>query len=173
MVEEAERKGVSFSEPIGADFFRQSDIAYLQGLALDVDPKSTAKIAKTVRDKFPITFEESRNARFSLRNRIKVLGFEGHHSTLMLAFNRACDLGLIEPMPVKEPRVPLDRNELNVLAFSAMAYARSVIAQRLGISSEEVDKCKVSIAAKFGTETLFPVVAKVRRDVELQLQRAE
>lgn len=171
MVKESENNSASNSEQIGADFFRRSDIAYLQGLGLDINPKKTTKIAKTVRDKFPITFEESRNARFSLRERIKGLGIGGYHSTLMLAFNRACDLGLIKPLVVSEPREALDKNELKVLAYSALALQRSAIAQKLGISDEEVDVCKASILVKFGTETLFPVVAKVRRDMKLQLQR--
>ncbi len=171
MVRESENNSASNSEPIGADFFRRSDIAYLQGLGLDINPNRTAKIAKTVRDKFPITFEESRSARFSLRARIKELGVTDDYSTLMLVYNRVCDLGLIEPKHVLEPREPLDKVEIKVLALCAMAFARGVISQKLGISDDEVDNCKASILVKFGTETLFPIVVKARRDMGLQLRR--
>lgn len=172
MVQEVERKGVSVLGLIGAGFFRPTDIAYLQGIGLDISPKNTDKIARAVRERLPISSEDSRNARYSLRKRIGQLGVTDDYSTLMLAYNRACDLGLIKPKPVSEPIVPLDKDEVKVLAFSAMAFVRGVIAQKLGISSGEVDTYKTSITGKFGVKTLFPVVAKVRKDMELQLQRA-
>lgn len=172
MVKESENNDALFSEPIRAGLFRESDVAYLQGVGLDISPRNTAKIAQAVRGKFSISREESRNARHSLRARVRKLGVTDDYLTLMLAYNRACDLGLIGPKHVSGPREPFDKVELKVLALSAMAFVRGVIAQKLGIGGEEVDNCKASIVGKFDTETLFPVVAKVRRDMALQLQRA-
>lgn len=171
MVEGSERsQKIDIASLVCADFFRDADLGYLQGLAMDIPYDHTTKIAKAVRGKFRITFQESKHARFSIRNRIEKLSDAGDYSAMVLAYIRAVDLGLIDVPDVGKPQEPLSADEKRVLALTAYAFRSQIVAERIGISVEDVNDHKDGIVRKFGKETIYPIIAKARKELRRKLE---
>lgn len=162
MVEPDNRQPLTRIEDIGRDFFSDYETALLCGLGLDIAETNLGAMAQQVGKNVVYL----RKGIFSIKNRL--LRLEGSHNRdfLRFSFLKAFDEGLVDvpKLPI-EPNGALTVEEKKIMAFLSLGYSNNYIGQTQSIHWRQVDNNIKDICEKFGTSTIYPVIAQGRLEM--------